>query len=386
MRLEDVQKLIPKLVGEAAIPKLAETLRTLEVLSDYKYDEYQQFAPGRRFMDSLVLWLNEIPAEHRAAAFQFVRERLVFFSRADIFHFTKMAYPNKIRPQLLDWEATQRKLPMHQWVEFSRSQSFEIAVRRSLFLGLSDGSHLDDFRRLGGLRNDQVHTSYQFPVSRAVEMIKELGEDIEKQRSAIEAEPYGAKLEATFGRIFLVDDFTASGVSFVRKKDTGEWTGKVVNFVEQLDDLHSQLDAPLVDWKELRINLVFYIATLRAKAYIEEQLAEYNVWRKSQHKPEVPFGFLIVQPLEDDVALTPENAGPFEQLINAYDVTGTYDSAMKKGGPDGHQRWGFKGCGLPVVLYHNTPNNSIAPLWVYRDEACEMPGLFPRIRRHWDVE
>ena len=50
-----------------------------------KYDEYQQFAPGQRFIESLALWLRQFPAgEARAIAYEFVRRRLIFISAAEM--------------------------------------------------------------------------------------------------------------------------------------------------------------------------------------------------------------------------------------------------------------------------------------------------------------
>ncbi|MBN1330467.1 MAG: hypothetical protein JXA54_13415 [Candidatus Heimdallarchaeota archaeon] len=43
-------------------------------------------------------------------------------------------------------------------------------------------------------------------------------------------------------------------------------------------------------------------------------------------------------------------------------------------------KFGFAGCLIPVILEHNTPNNSIFILWAYED--LEFVGLFPRITRH----
>ena len=40
---------------------------------------------------------------------------------------------------------------------------------------------------------------------------------------------------------------------------------------------------------------------------------------------------------------------------------------------------GFDECALPVVLSHNTPNNSLPIIW---QEAEMFHGLFPRISRH----
>lgn len=53
---------------------------------------------------------------------------------------------------------------------------------------------------------------------------------------------------------------------------------------------------------------------------------------------------------------------------------------------------GYKRCGLPLVLDHNTPNNSVATLWARSDPKAEkyekdnhMSPLFPRRQRHSDV-
>ena len=43
---------------------------------------------------------------------------------------------------------------------------------------------------------------------------------------------------------------------------------------------------------------------------------------------------------------------------------------------------GFDECALPVVLSHNTPNNSLPILWQDTDNDEEFKGLFPRISRH----
>lgn len=55
------------------------------------------------------------------------------------------------------------------------------------------------------------------------------------------------------------------------------------------------------------------------------------------------------------------------------------DTHEQKGRTDTVKR-GFAGCGLPLVLGHNTPNNSLYLLW--GDQAVGARGLFPRIVRH----
>ena len=55
------------------------------------------------------------------------------------------------------------------------------------------------------------------------------------------------------------------------------------------------------------------------------------------------------------------------------------DDHFRVGGTD-DPRAGFANCALPVVLSHNTPNNSIYVLW--GPENSEFFGLFPRVSRH----
>jgi hypothetical protein len=46
----------------------------------------------------------------------------------------------------------------------------------------------------------------------------------------------------------------------------------------------------------------------------------------------------------------------------------------------GNIKFGFDGCGLPLVLHHNTPNNSLYLLWARRSNTVE--PLFVRYERH----
>ena len=55
-----------------------------------------------------------------------------------------------------------------------------------------------------------------------------------------------------------------------------------------------------------------------------------------------------------------------------------------------HLGLGYGGCGLPLVLHHNTPNNSLALIWAEIDSGLdgegvmqpEMRPLFRRRQRH----
>ena len=83
----------------------------------------------------------------------------------------------------------------------------------------------------------------------------------------------------------------------------------------------------------------------------------------------------------DDRGAFSSNETPIGKLCEKY-----YQERM---GDDhtGSVKFGYKECGLTVVLHHNTPNNSIYPLWnrlaikEVNDQSAFNP-LFSRIERH----
>jgi hypothetical protein len=91
--------------------------------------------------------------------------------------------------------------------------------------------------------------------------------------------------------------------------------------------------------------------------------------------------------LPDDVVVTstthPDLAGLLEK---------SYDPGIETTHTGSDIALGYKQCGLPLVLDHNTPNNSVATLWARSDPKAEkyeknnhMSPLFPRRQRHSDV-
>ena len=64
----------------------------LQVMAAYKYDEYQQFSPGMRFIESLAFCLKQFDTiEDRKKAYDFVKKRVIFISRAEMEHLVTSA-------------------------------------------------------------------------------------------------------------------------------------------------------------------------------------------------------------------------------------------------------------------------------------------------------
>jgi len=78
--------------------------------------------------------------------------------------------------------------------------------------------------------------------------------------------------EGKFKTIFLVDDFTASGKSYCRPEDNeGQGAGKLFNFFDELFKGSDGLNK-IVDFENLELHVLFYIASEDALNNIKDDL------------------------------------------------------------------------------------------------------------------
>ena len=93
---------------------------------------------------------------------------------------------------------------------------------------------------------------------------------------------------------------------------------------------------------------------------------------------------MVVHKLSSDSPLSENVDSAFLELCDKdeyYDSSTLEDGSTQVGGT-GVKR-GFANSLLPLVLSHNTPNNSVSLLWAY--EHASTRGLFPRIPRHKEI-
>jgi len=71
-------------------------------MATHKWDEYGNFRPGVKFFESLAAWLYQFDSDvDRATALDFVLERLVFLSDAEMTHLIELIYPDHMESVLL---------------------------------------------------------------------------------------------------------------------------------------------------------------------------------------------------------------------------------------------------------------------------------------------
>ena len=359
-------------------PILASERAALEFMGSMKYDAYDRYMLGMRFMSSLVQWLNDIKEEDRDEAYKFIKEKLVFISSMQMNYLVDLLYDSKIRPILLDMSTVETGMPSYKCSSKVVRTRFEIEKRSALVIGLSDGAHTDILRRSAGFNNEQVLTNYYPDGKKLKDMLDELRKD--QKLKEIE-NPF-------FRRIFLIDDFTASGKSFIRFDESdGEYHGKLKRIIDELcikgyvekEQKIEHLSYLLNPEQKIQIDILFCIATEKARTNIKSSLDDYLKSVNWQNK--VEFNIHIVQILEDKLSIDIKTDKDLVKLLkkDEHFVEECVISKSYKVGKNDNPWLGFDECALPVVLAHNTPNNSLPIIW---QDAERFHGLFPRISRH----
>lgn len=367
MKKELAEALLAKIMGWSTQEKARERAR-LETFASYKYDEYQQFSPGRRFIESLALWLAQFePDEERRTAYDFVCDRLIFFSTGEINHLVELTFPTIVRPRLIAVACDRSGVASHRIKAAVATIEYATAHRRTLYLGMSDGAHTDWFRRANPtISNEQVFHAYDVSEVKSTDMVASLKKDL---AAILGNEPAGD--DALFETVVLLDDFTASGTSAIRYDEkSGRWKGKIPKIIEELEKPEG-LGACVVTG--VNVVIVAYIASDQAIDHIGRLL------------PKLPFAkgtveFRVVCELGPDVPLDPVRDEAFYALM-ADDRYFDKDADDEHGAVGGTtKRYGYANGRLPLVLAHNTPNNSVYVLWA--EDVHTVRGLFPRVSRH----
>lgn len=334
----------------------------LDLMCRAKYDSYRAFQAGIRFVESLADWLQQFKREDRQIAYDYVRQNLVFISVQEIQHLVARFYPEVVAPILTAAVAGELGVaPWLVWKHPSAETNFADKLRRTLFLGLSDGARMDTLRRLNErlISNEQIALAPHVSESKWQSMSKEL----KKVQGP----------DAQFDQIFLIDDFVGSGTTLLRKREAG-WEGKLQKFWTDHNNLVGTLISP--QWS---VWVHHYIASSQAVDAIEQNQASAAKEKGKEWYPHVGFTYGLRLPGELRLA---ESSPVWPLTLNYYDAA-IETASMKEGGE--HAMQGFAKCGLPLILEHNTPNNSTSLLWAETaggDKAHSMRALFRRRNRH----
>lgn len=344
----------------------------LRLMSVVKYDGYSDFRAGVRFLENLATWLRQFQPPDRSTAYNFVKTRLVYLSQAEMQRVIEVFIPETVTPHLRKAAAAEVGIwPWEVWGNTDGVAAFNRLLRRSLFVGLSDGSRIDILRRANSTRlvQDQFVPMLDIGDDKWLDLGKKLAKALGE--------------EARFDNVYLIDDFTASGTTFIRQVD-GVWKGKLNKFNELILRARESLQERFPVSGSYVLHIHHYVSTEQARAALEERVADAraNLANRSFDKVTITEGLRLPASLKmvggADAAMLDlceryYDDHLYQRLKEHCDEAGQSD--MKRGYAD---------CALPIVLEHNAPNNAIPLLWAETSgrHAHEMRPLFRRRDRH----
>lgn len=362
MRTALAERLLIEIMGWDTT-RIREERPLIQALSSFKYNEYQQFSIGTRFTESLVKWLEQFETlQEKEDAYKFLKERLIFISNDQMLHLVSTTFSDKINPFLISKAASVLDISPYLKNQIVNSAEYNKVIRTSLFIGLSDGSRIDQLRRHCGLDNEQVIPTYQINEDKVTDMLGELQKKYPGEK---------------YTTVFLVDDFTASGTSYFRVESGVNRKGKIFKtlrdiFTPEVKDSH--LDKLIATDTMIDIRIIFYIATEEAVAKLNDEILKW----KEENRFNFNFKIEVIQMIEDDLKISRERDKAFYDLSEKYISSDIVDEHFQKAK---HKKYflGYNECALPLILVHNTPNNSLPLLWWTSKGST---ALFPRVTRH----
>ncbi|MBS1668949.1 MAG: hypothetical protein JST58_16360 [Bacteroidetes bacterium] len=363
MKDEIVQAFLAEVVDAASFE---EHRKYFQNMAAYKYDGYQQYSAGKRFIESFAHWLNKFNEGDRNIALDFIRNRLIYVSNEEINALVASCYQDKIKGIIIERISKELNIPSYYVSKITSTSEFDILLRQSLFCGLSDGARTDIFRRSnsGIISHEQIYQTYELSDTRATKMQEGLEEDLVKKYG--KNSPNDRK---KFKQLFLLDDFSASGSSYLTISQEGYLKGKIAALYDSIFNDKSEMSS-VFDTDDLQVHIILYLCTKQAEENINSVIPE--ITNKHKNTPKLHILHLI----NNNTVVVPQKD---QKIIDICKKEEYYDKKIEDK-HTGEVRLGYKSCSLPLVLEHNTPNNSISILWAY--ENLKFSGLFPRIPRH----
>jgi hypothetical protein len=332
--------------------QVAEAGVELQMLANHKYDSYEGYRPGVKFLESLGAWLHQFESdEHRQIALKFVRDELIFISTAELEHLIETVYPDSIRPMLIEMTAAKLEVSPYAVKQIVNDPLFAALQRKLLILGLSDGARIDRLRRSAPpLSHEQIFLASDIPAETTEDAVTKLRATMEDG-------------EAQFEHVLLVDDFYGSGYTLIRRDKEGNFKGRLWKAHKHLEAMKNAGVASTA----ATASILVYVASSDARQHVETHLREAGLnWKLN-----------VVLELREDLKITDP------QLAEVCEWH--YDDALIDDSKPKRCPLGYRDGALPLVLPHNTPNNSIGILWADttdREGSQKRRALFPRYERH----
>lgn len=291
-------------------------------MSSSPFQSYRLFDNKNTFYSCKEKWLSQFDKVEASVMTEFLLNNLLYIQDIDIEQCTKC----------LDHYI---QMTAYSFGLIKKVQSFD--YEHSVLFGLSDGARLDLVRYFSNqFQNHQFSQEIEISLSRVSRILKKTN---------------------YCNSIILLDDFSGSGISYLRYEEN-QWKGKLIRFY------HDALQ-PLKQYRKMQIFLVPYYATAKSVNYLNTALPQAIkdddiCWILS------PMHYVPTYSVDSRIETI------MQRLYQSFPINDFNYNIGKHNKPF----LGFNETGTCLVMQHNTPNNTFPILWHGPN------ALFPRKQRH----
>ena len=155
MRNDIAQALMLNVLNGSSFEAVDDARKYFQNMAKYKYDDYQQFYPGMRFIERFALWLAQFNDADKAVALKFVREKVIFISQLEMNLLVSSAFPDVIREYFIKDVSEEIKEPEYNIAK--------ILASKGVLLLLAERKH--PAMRISGNRRSFFSIMKTFPAT-----------------------------------------------------------------------------------------------------------------------------------------------------------------------------------------------------------------------------
>ena len=103
MRYELAESILKSTMEHWDTVKMSEEIKDIQIISEIKYDDYQQYTHGMRYIESLALWMRQFDTpEDKDCAYDLVKNKLIYISEEEMRQIVMYSYEMSMKKYLME--------------------------------------------------------------------------------------------------------------------------------------------------------------------------------------------------------------------------------------------------------------------------------------------
>ena len=102
MKAELAERILTNIMNWDDLGLIHQELEKIQIIAELKYDDYQQYTHGQRFIEKLSMWLRNFETDsNKKLAYDFIKENLIFISEEEMRQLVSVSFEMYMKPFLM---------------------------------------------------------------------------------------------------------------------------------------------------------------------------------------------------------------------------------------------------------------------------------------------